>query len=123
MLKSICCLEVESMSQIAFDSEKYIKMQSAKIMERVNRFDNKLYLEFGGKLFDDSHASRVLPGFPKDLKIQMLSALKDKIEIIIVINAHDIERNKKIGDLNITYDQEVLRMIDAFCLLVLWSAQ
>ena len=102
------------MTKIAFDSEKYIKMQSAKIMERVNRFDNKLYLEFGGKLFDDGHASRVLPGFPKDLKIQMLSALKDKTEIIIVINAHDIERNKKRGDLNITYDQEVLRMIDAF---------
>jgi uncharacterized protein (UPF0371 family) len=114
MLKSICCLEVKSMTKIAFDSEKYIKMQSAKIMERVNRFDNKLYLEFGGKLFDDGHASRVLPGFPKDLKIQMLSSLKDKIEIIIVINAHDIERNKKRGDLNITYDQEVLRMIDAF---------
>lgn len=114
MLKSICCLEVKSMTKIAFDSEKYIKMQSAKIMERVNRFDNKLYLEFGGKLFDDGHASRVLPGFPKDLKIQMLSALKDKTEIIIVINAHDIERNKKRGDLNITYDQEVLRMIDAF---------
>lgn len=102
------------MDTTAFDSEKYIKMQSEKIMERVNRFNNKLYLEFGGKLFDDNHASRVLPGFEPDMKVKMLSSLKEKVEIIIAINAHDIEKSKKRGDLNITYDQDVLRLIDAF---------
>ena len=102
------------MEKIAFDSEKYISMQSARIMERVNRFNNKLYLEFGGKLFDDSHASRVLPGFEPDMKVKMLTSLKDKVEIIIAINAHDIEKSKKRGDLGITYDQDVLRLIDAF---------
>jgi len=101
------------MSKQAFDYEKYIELQSSKIMERVNRFD-KLYLEFGGKLFDDNHASRVLPGFRPDSKIRMLSSLKDKVEIIIAISAADIEKNKKRSDLNITYDQEVLRLIDAF---------
>jgi len=102
------------MTRIAFDSEKYILMQTAKIMERVNRFDNKLYLEFGGKLFDDTHASRVLPGFKPDMKIQMLKQMADKAEIVMAINAHDIEKNKKRGDLGITYDQEVMRLIDAF---------
>ena len=102
------------MERIAFDSEKYISMQSARIMERVNRFNNKLYLEFGGKLFDDYHASRVLPGFEPDMKVKMLTSLKDKVEIIIAINAHDIEKSKKRGDLGITYDQDVLRLIDAF---------
>ena len=102
------------MERIAFDSEKYISMQSARLMERVNRFNNKLYLEFGGKLFDDSHASRVLPGFEPDMKVKMLTSLKDKVEIIIAINAHDIEKSKKRGDLGITYDQDVLRLIDAF---------
>ncbi len=102
------------MNRVAFDNEKYIKMESAKIMERVNRFDNKLYLEFGGKLFDDYHASRVLPGFQPDIKVKMLTAMADKVEIIIVINAHDIEKSKVRGDLGITYNQDVLRLIDAF---------
>ena len=102
------------MSAIAFDNDKYVKIQSAKIIERVNRFDNKLYLEFGGKLFDDAHASRVLPGFAADVKVKMLLEMKEKVEIVIAINAHDIEKSKKRGDLDITYDQEVLRLIDAF---------
>ena len=102
------------MNRCAFDMEKYIKMQSAKIMERVNRFNNKLYLEFGGKLFDDYHASRVIPGFKPDTKVHMLLSMADKVEIVIAINAHDIEKSKRRGDLNITYDQEVLRLIDAF---------
>ena len=102
------------MRRIAFDSDKYIKLQSAKIMERVARFNNKLYLEFGGKLFDDNHASRVLPGFQPDIKIKMLSRLADKAEIIISINAHDIEKSKRRSDLDITYNQDVLRLIDAF---------
>ncbi|MEA5026830.1 MAG: DUF1846 domain-containing protein [Erysipelotrichaceae bacterium] len=102
------------MSEIAFDSAKYIKMQSEKIMERVNQFNNKLYLEFGGKLFDDNHAARVLPGFTPDIKVKMLASLADKVEILIVINANDIQKNKIRGDLGITYDQEVLRLIDAF---------
>ena len=102
------------MKKIAFDMEKYISMQSAKIMERVNRFNNKLYLEFGGKLFDDYHASRVIPGFLPDSKVKMLLSMADKVEIVIAINAHDIEKSKRRGDLNITYDQDVLRLIDAF---------
>ena len=102
------------MKRIAFDSDKYIKLQSAKIMERVTRFNNKLYLEFGGKLFDDNHASRVLPGFQPDIKIKMLSRLADKAEIIISINAHDIEKSKRRSDLDITYNQDVMRLIDAF---------
>ncbi|MBQ8055995.1 MAG: DUF1846 domain-containing protein [Paludibacteraceae bacterium] len=97
-----------------FDGEKYIKMQSEHIKERINKFGDKLYLEFGGKLFDDFHASRVLPGFKPDSKIRMLCAMKDEAEIVIVINAQDIERNKIRGDLGITYDQDVLRLIDAF---------
>ena len=102
------------MNNIAFDSKKYIKMQSEKILERVDQFDNKLYLEFGGKLFDDHHASRVLPGFEPDVKVKMLMQLSTKVEIVIVINANDIQKNKLRGDLGITYDQEVLRLIDAF---------
>lgn len=102
------------MPKIGFDNEKYVKMQSQHILERINMFDNKLYLEFGGKLFDDFHASRVLPGFLPDAKAKMLIELKDKVEIVIVINAHDIEKNKIRGDLGITYDQDVLRLIDAF---------
>lgn len=101
------------MRELAFDYEKYIKLQSQKILERVNRFD-KLYLEFGGKLFDDSHAARVLPGFPEDVKVKMLKELADQAEIILTINAQDIEKSKKRGDLGITYDQDVLRLIDAF---------
>ncbi|MBQ6539541.1 MAG: DUF1846 domain-containing protein, partial [Oscillospiraceae bacterium] len=102
------------MFKIGFDNEKYLKMQSERIRERITQFGGKLYLEFGGKLFDDYHASRVLPGFLPDSKIKMLSQLKDQAEIIIVINAEDIEKNKTRGDLGITYDQDVLRLIDIF---------
>ncbi|MBE6114522.1 MAG: DUF1846 domain-containing protein [Erysipelotrichaceae bacterium] len=102
------------MKRIAFDNNKYIELQSVKIEERIKQFDNKLYLEFGGKLFDDFHASRVLPGFMPDSKISMLMHLKDSVEMVIVINANDIEKNKIRGDLGITYDQDVLRLIDAF---------
>ena len=91
-----------------------MSMQTEKIKERIGQFDNKLYLEFGGKLFDDFHASRVLPGFQPDTKIRMLMQMKDKAEIIVVINASDIEKNKIRADLGITYDQDVLRLIDAF---------
>ena len=97
-----------------FDSDKYIKLQSKEIRERINSFGDKLYLEFGGKLFDDYHASRVLPGFHPDIKIKMLSALRDEMEIIIVINSTDIEKNKLREDLGITYDLDVLRLIDSF---------
>ena len=102
------------MQRIAFDSEKYLILQSAKIMERVARFNNKLYLEFGGKLFDDNHAARVLPGFEPDNKVKMLAQMSDKAEIIIAINAHDIEKSKRRSDLDITYNQDVMRLIDAF---------
>lgn len=89
-------------------------MQSEHIKERIAKFDNKLYLEFGGKLFDDYHASRVLPGFKPDSKLQMLLQLKDQAEVVIAISAEDIASNKIRGDYGITYDQEVLRLIDAF---------
>lgn len=102
------------MYKIGFDNEKYIEMQSAHIRQRIDQFDGKLYLEFGGKLFDDYHASRVLPGFAPDSKIRMLIQLKEEAEIVIVINASDIEKNKVRGDLGITYDLDVLRLIDAF---------
>ncbi len=102
------------MSKTGFDCDKYYKMQSEKIRERIRFFGGKLYLEFGGKLFDDYHASRVLPGFEPDTKVRLLAELKDQAEIVIVINAGDIEKNKVRGDLGITYDQEVLRLIDAF---------
>lgn len=97
-----------------FDNEKYLKMQSEHIRQRIAQFGNKLYLEFGGKLFDDYHASRVLPGFEPDSKLQMLLQLKDQAEIVIVISAEDIEENKVRGDYGITYDMDVLRLIDAF---------
>ena len=97
-----------------FSNEKYLKMQSEHIKERIAKFDNKLYLEFGGKLFDDFHASRVLPGFEPDSKLKMLLQLKDQAEIVIVISAKDIEKNKVRGDLGITYDSDVLRLIDEF---------
>ena len=100
--------------RIGFDNQKYLSMQSEHIMERLARFGGKLYLEFGGKLFDDYHASRVLPGFAPDSKVRMLLQLKDKAEIVIAINAADIEKNKVRGDLGITYDLDVLRLIDAF---------
>ncbi len=102
------------MYRIGFDNDKYLKLQSEHILERINKFGGKLYLEFGGKLFDDYHAARVLPGFAPDSKIKMLSRLKDQAEIVIVINAADIEKNKVRGDLGITYDLDVLRLIDAF---------
>ena len=97
-----------------FDNEKYLKMQSEHIKERIAQFGNKLYLEFGGKLFDDYHASRVLPGFEPDSKLQMLLQLKDQAEVVIVISAEDIEENKVRGDYGITYDLDVLRLIDEF---------
>ena len=102
------------MKRIGFDNDKYLEMQSAHIMERIAQFDNKLYLEFGGKLFDDYHASRVLPGFAPDSKIRMLRELRGSAEIVIAICASDIEKNKVRGDLGITYDVDVLRLIDAF---------
>ena len=100
--------------KIGFDNDKYQKIQSEHIRERISHFGGKLYLEFGGKLFDDYHASRVLPGFEPDSKITMLKALKDQAEIVIVVSAGDIEKNKVRGDLGITYDLDVLRLIDAF---------
>ena len=100
--------------RIGFDNDKYLAMQSAHIRERIAQFDNKLYLEFGGKLFDDYHASRVLPGFRPDSKLQMLLQLKDQAEVVIVISAEDIVANKMRGDYGITYDGDVLRLIDAF---------
>lgn len=102
------------MNRIGFDNEKYLRLQSEKILERIGLFGGKLYLEFGGKLFDDYHASRVLPGFKPDSKVKMLLQMKDQAEIIIAINADDIEKSKRRGDLGITYDMDVLRLIDAF---------
>ena len=100
--------------KIGFDNEKYLNMQSERIRERISHFDNKLYLEFGGKLFDDYHASRVLPGFAPDSKLKLLMQLSDQAEIVIVISAGDIEKNKVRGDLGITYDSDVLRLMDSF---------
>ena len=100
--------------KIGFDNDKYLKMQSEHIMERISHFGDKLYLEFGGKLFDDFHASRVLPGFEPDSKLRMLMQVADQAEIVIVINAADIDKNKMRGDLGITYDADVLRLMDEF---------
>ena len=97
-----------------FDNQKYIAMQAERIRERIDQFGGKLYLEFGGKLFDDYHASRVLPGFEPDSKIRMLQQLADDVEIIVAINASDIEKSKVRGDLGITYDDDVLRLMDIF---------
>lgn len=97
-----------------FDNDKYLKIQSEHIKERISKFGDKLYLEFGGKLFDDFHASRVLPGFQPDSKLRMLMQLADCAEIVIVISAVDIEKNKVRGDLGITYDMDVLRLRDEF---------
>ena len=102
------------MFKIGFDNEKYLKMQSDKIRERIGQFGGKPYLESGGKLFDDYHASRVLPGVAPDSKVKMLLQMKESAEIVIVISAGDIEKNKRRGDLGITYDLDVLRLIDAF---------
>ena len=101
-------------TKIGFDNEKYLKMQSEHIRQRIAQFGDKLYLEFGGKLFDDYHASRVLPGFKPDSKLQMLLQLKDDAEIVIVINSDDIEKNKVRGDLGITYDIDVIRLFNVF---------
>lgn len=98
--------------KVAFDHEKYLTIQKEKIEERINMFDNKLYLEFGGKLFDDLHASRVLPGFKPDAKIQMLRKFKDDLEVIFCINANDIEKNKIRADYGISYEQDLLRLIE-----------
>jgi len=103
-----------NMIRIGFDNDRYLTLQSERIKERIGQFGGKLYLEFGGKLFDDFHASRVLPGFRPDSKIRMLMQLKEEAEIVLVINAYDIEKNKVRGDLGITYDQDTLRLIDAF---------
>ncbi len=100
--------------RVGFDNEKYLKMQSEHIRERISQFGDKLYMEFGGKLFDDFHASRVLPGFEPDSKLRMLMKLSDRAEIVIVINAADIEKNKVRGDLGITYDVDVQRLIKEF---------
>ena len=100
--------------KLGYDNEKYIRTQSAHIRERISQFGGKLYLEFGGKLYDDNHASRVLPGFQPDSKLQMLLQLKEQVEMVIVINADDIEKNKIRGDLGITYDRDVIRLIDVF---------
>ena len=98
----------------AFDNKKYLELQSKNILNRVNKFGNKLYLEFGGKLFDDFHASRVLPGFEPDTKLKMLLKIKEKVEVVIAINANHIIKNKIRSDLGINYESEVLRLIDAF---------
>ncbi len=100
--------------KIGFDNEKYLKTQSAHIKERIGKFGGKLYLEFGGKIFDDFHASRVLPGFQPDSKMKMLLELRDDAEMIIAINANDIEKNKIRGDIGITYDLDVLRLMDIY---------
>ena len=102
------------MAKVAFDNELYIQSQSAHIRSRIEQFGGKLYLEFGGKLYDDNHASRVLPGFKPDSKLRMLLQLKDKVEMVIAINTGDIEKNKVRGDLGITYDRDVIRLIDVF---------
>lgn len=100
--------------KIGFDNDKYLKMQSAHIKERIESFGGKLYLEFGGKIFDDYHASRVLPGFLPDSKMKMLLELRDEAEIIIAINANDIEKSKVRGDIGITYEQDILRLADIY---------
>ena len=100
--------------KLGFDKDIYISKQSEHIKNRINQFGGKLYLEFGGKLFDDYHASRVLPGFSPDIKVQMLKKMADKVEIVMVINASDIEKSKMRSDLGITYDADVLRLYDAF---------
>ena len=102
------------MVKIGFDNDKYLQMQSQHIKERIAQFGGKLYLEFGGKLYDDNHASRVLPGFQPDSKLRMLLQLKDQVEMVIAINADDIEKNKIRGDLGITYDRDVIRLIGVF---------
>ncbi|HNV11691.1 MAG TPA: DUF1846 family protein, partial [Propionibacteriaceae bacterium] len=100
--------------KVGFDADRYVALQSEHINARRDQFGGKLYLEFGGKLFDDLHASRVLPGFTPDNKIRMLETLTDEVEIVVVISALDLARNKMRADLGIPYDADVLRLIDAF---------
>lgn len=102
------------MGNLAFDNDKYLQTQSEHIRQRLSSFGGKLYLEFGGKLYDDNHAARVLPGFQPDSKLRMLLQLKEQVEMVIAINAADIEKNKIRGDLGITYDRDVIRLIDIF---------
>ena len=102
------------MYSVGFDNDKYLQLQSEKILERIGMFENKLYLEFGGKLFDDYHASRVLPGFMPDSKVRLLKMLADKAEIVIALNASNIDSSKVIGDTGIYYEDDVLRLIDEF---------
>ncbi|EHI68618.1 DUF1846 domain-containing protein [Streptococcus ictaluri] len=102
------------MKKIAFDSDKYLNLQRDHILERISQFDGKLYMEFGGKMLEDFHAARVLPGYEPDNKIKLLKELKDQVEIVITINANNIEHSKARGDLGISYDQEVFRLIDTF---------
>ena len=102
------------MAKLGYDNEKYLRTQSAHIQQRLNFFGGKLYLEFGGKLYDDYHASRVLPGFQPDSKLRMLLQMKEQVEMVIAINTADIEKNKIRGDLGITYDRDVIRLIDIF---------
>jgi len=102
------------MTTLAFDNDKYLQTQSAHIRDRIAQFGGKLYLEFGGKLYDDNHASRVLPGFHPDSKLRMLLQIKEQVEMVIAINADDIEKNKVRGDLGITYDRDVIRLVDVF---------
>ena len=103
-----------TVQKIGFDNDKYLKLQTERILSRVEQFGGKLYLEFGGKLFDDYHASRVLPGFQPDSKMRMLLKLRDQAELVVAISADDIEKNKRRGDLGITYDLDVMRLIDSF---------
>ena len=102
------------MHAVGFDRDKYIALQTEQIVARRNEFGGKLYLEFGGKLFDDLHASRVLPGFSPDNKIVMLEALADELEVVVAVSALDLARNKVRADLGISYEADVLRLIDAF---------
>jgi len=108
------------MTRIGFDNDKYVSLQSQNIRERIEKFGGKLYLEFGGKLFDDYHASRVLPGFQPDSKVKMLLEMKDDAEVVIAVSADDLERSKLRGDLGITYEDDTLRLIDAFRGIVLY---
>ena len=113
-------MEINRMRKQAFDSQKYLQLQRDKILERIRMFNGKLYLEFGGKMFEDFHAARVLPGYEPNNKIRLLTELKDQVELIICINANNIEHTKSRGDLGISYDQEVYRLIDTFRTLDLY---
>ena len=108
------------MVKIGFDNERYLQMQSQHIQERIAQVGGKLYLEFGGKLYDDNHASRVLPGFQPDSKLRMLLQLKEQVEMVIAINADDIEKNKIRGGLGITYDRDGIRRVNIYRNVVLY---